>query len=132
MSVQNSLSPPVVGKIPQQPTRDARSHSHLSIGRMDAPEFPGGAQLSYALPYPFPDGAVWAAIRRGVVMNLVYMSSNDGSVSFGVFRQRVRRDLARQGEVWSGVVNAGRFFPSFESTDVRRGGNLNTARVVDR
>lgn len=26
-------------------------------------------QLSYALPHPFPDGAVWAALRRGVVMN---------------------------------------------------------------
>lgn len=87
---------------------------------------------SYALPCPFPDGAVWAAIKHGVVMNMVYMSSYDGSVSFGVFRQRSRGDLAKQGEVWSGAVRARRFVPDFESTDVRRGGSLNTAREIDR
>ena len=131
MSAQKSLSLHQVRKVPQQPARDARSHSRLSIGRMAANECAGGAQLSYALPYPFPDGAVWAAIRRGVVMNMVYMSSHDGSVPFGVFRQRSRGDLAKQGEVWSGTVSDGRFVPDFESTDVRRGGDMNTARVVD-
>lgn len=67
-----------------------------------------------------------------MVPNMVYMSSYDGSVPFGVFRQRARGDLAKQGEVWSGAVRAGRFVPDFESTDVRRGGELNTARVIDR
>lgn len=99
---------------------------------MAANECVGGAQPSYALPYPFPDGAVLAAIRSGVVMNMVYMSSGDGAVPFGVFRQRVRGDLAKLGEVWSGVVRDGRFVPDFESTDVRRGGELNTARAIDR
>lgn len=90
------------------------------------------SQPSYALPYPFPDGAVWAAIKGNVVMNMVYMTSHDDSVPFGVFRQRSRGDLAKQGEVWTGAVRAGRFVPDFESTDVRRGGELNTARVVDQ
>lgn len=111
----------------------ARSHSHsLSHGRKDASEYPGGAQPSYALPYPFPDGPVWAAIKHGVVMNMVYMSNNDGSVPFGVFRQRSRGALAKEGEVWSGAVRGGRFWPLFDSSDVRRGGNLNTAREIDR
>lgn len=88
--------------------------------------------MAYALPHPFPDGAVWAAIKGGVVINMVYMSGHDDSVPFGVFRQRSRGDLAKHGEVWSGAVRAGRFVPDFESTDVRRGGELNTARVVDQ
>lgn len=89
-------------------------------------------RLSYALPHLFPGGAVWAAIRHGVVINMVYMSSCDGSVPFSVFRQRARAELAKEGEVWSGEVRGGRFVPSFDSTDVRRGGDLNTARVIDR
>ena len=90
-------------------------------------------RLSYALPHPFPGGAVWAAIKSGAVVNMVYMTQPDGEkVSYGVFRQRARAELAKQGEVWSGAVRAGRFVPDFESTDVRRGGDLNTARVVDR
>lgn len=92
-----------------------------------------GAQHSLALPHPFPDGAVWAAIKSGAVVNMVYMTQPDGEkVSYGVFRQRARAELAKQGEVWSGAVRAGRFVPDFESTDVRRGGNMNTARVIDR
>jgi hypothetical protein len=91
------------------------------------------AQRSYALPLPFPDGAVWAAIKHGVVVNMVYMDDPSGSeVPFGVFRQRSRGKLAKEGEVWSGRVRAGRFEPKFESTDVRRGGDLNTAREIDR
>ncbi len=92
-----------------------------------------GAQHSLALPYLFPDGAVWAALRYGAVVNMVYMTQPDGEkVSYGVFRQRARAELAKQGEVWSGAVRAGRFVPSFDSTDVRRGGDMNTARVIDR
>lgn len=87
---------------------------------------------SYALPYPFPEGAAWAALKGGVVMNMVYMSGYDESVPFGVFRQRSRGDLAKLGEVWTGAVRAGRFVPDFDSTDVRRGGEMNTARVIDR
>lgn len=65
--------------------------------------------------------------------NMVYMTQPDGEkVSYGVFRQRSRAELAKRGEVWSGTVRAGRFVPDFESTDVRRGGELNTARVIDR
>lgn len=91
------------------------------------------AQPSYALPYPFPAGPVWAAIRHGVVMSMVYMDDPAGAdVPFGVFRQRARAALAKEGEVWTGRVRAGRFVPDFESTDVRRGGELNTARVIDR
>lgn len=131
MTPLKSFSPPGE-KVPQQPARHARSHSHLSIGRMVAPEFQSGAQQSYALPYPFPDGAVWAAIKHGVVMDMVYMSSYDDTVPFGVFRQRSRANLAKVGEVWSGAVSERRFVPSFESNDVRRGGSLNTARMVDR
>lgn len=87
----------------------------------------------YPLPRPFPPGKVWAAIKSGVVVNMVYMTQPDGEkVSYGVFRQRSRAELAKRGEVWSGTVRAGRFVPNFESTDVRRGGDLNTARVVDR
>lgn len=126
--MRNSFSPPVTGKPPQQPARDARSHS-VSIGRMAAPEHLSGARPSYALPYPFPDGGVWAAIRHGVVTNMAYMTPPDG-VHFGTFRQRERGRLARDGEVWSGEVKGGRFWPSFASSDVRRGGNMNTAREV--
>jgi hypothetical protein len=126
MNAPICFSPPYDEKTPQQPVRaSAHSHSHLSIGRKVADE-------SYALPYPFPDGAVWAAIRHGVVMNMVYMNSHDVSVSFGLFRQRSRAALAKEGEVWTGAVRGGCFVPSFDSTDVRSGGALNTARVVDQ
>lgn len=87
------------------------------------------APLSYALPYPFPCGRVWAAIRNGVVVNMAYMTPPEG-MHFGTFRQRERGRLARDGEVWSGEVRDGRFWPSFASRDVRRGGDLNTARRV--
>lgn len=88
---------------------------------------------SYALPHHFPGGAAWAAIKSGAVVNMAYMTQPDGEkVSYGVFRQRARAELAKQGEVWSGAVRAGRFVPDFESTDVRRGGDMNTARVIDR
>lgn len=85
---------------------------------------------SYALPYPFPPGKVWAAIKGGVVMNMVYMSMQPADMSFQSFRQRSRADLAREGEVWTGDVKDGRFIPQFESRDVRHTGELNTARRV--
>lgn len=85
-------------------------------------------QKCYPLPYEFPDGRVWAAIRRGEVVNMAYMTPPNG-MHFGTFRQRERGRLALDGVVWSGEVKGGKFWPSFESTDVRRGGDLNTARV---
>lgn len=84
---------------------------------------------SYPLPCPFPDGPAWAAIRGGVVINMVYMKLPDG-VSFHVHRKQSRGRLARDGEVWAGEVRAGRFWPKFESGDIRRTGELNTARRV--
>lgn len=85
---------------------------------------------SYALPFPFPDGCVWAAIRHGIVQDMVYMRQADESVPYGVFRQQARRQLAKQGVVWSGEVLSGRFVPRFESTDVRHTGALNSARIT--
>ncbi len=87
---------------------------------------------SYALPYPFPPGRVWAAIRDGVVMNMVYMAPIPEGMEFEAFRQQSRRELAREGVVWSGEVSGGRFVPKFESRDVRHTGELNTAREVRR
>lgn len=90
-----------------------------------------GAQHSLALPYPFPNGAVWAAIKRGAVVNMVYMTQPDGEkVSYGVFRQRSRAALAKEGVVWSGRVRGGCFVPEFETTDIRHTGQCNTAREV--
>lgn len=74
---------------------------------------------SFALPYPFPPGKVWAAIKGGVVMNMVYMTMQPADMSFQSFRQRSRADLAREGAVWTGEVKDGRFVPQFESRDVR-------------
>lgn len=85
---------------------------------------------SYALPHPFPGGAVWAAIKSGEVVNMVYMSSNDDSVPYSVFRQRSRAALAKEGVVWSGRVKGGCFVPEFETTDIRHTGQCNTAREV--
>jgi len=89
------------------------------------------AQLpqSYPLPLPFPDGQAWAAIRGGVVMNMVYMALPD-SVTFAVHRQRSRGVLARDGVVWSGEVRGGRFIPRFETRDIRHTHQCNTAREV--
>ena len=84
---------------------------------------------SYPLPYDFPDGPAWAAIRGGVVMNMVYMALPHG-VQFHVHRQRSRGMLAKDGEVWTGDVRARRFYPKFETGDVRHTGDLNTARRV--
>ena len=96
---------------PPAPARE-RSHEH---GRMVAPE-------SYALPYPFPDGRVWAAIRNGVVVNMEYMTlPDDFGGSFDAFRQVTRARLSREGAVWSGEVRDRRFFPKFESSDYRAG-----------
>lgn len=83
---------------------------------------------SYALPYPFPPGKVWAAIKGGVVMNLVYMTMQPSDMSFQSFRQRSRADLAREGAVWTGEVKDGRFVPQFESRDVRH----TSQREIDR
>lgn len=82
---------------------------------------------SYPLPLPFPPGKVWAAIRGGVVMNMVYMTVPEG-VSFNLHRQRSRATLAKDGVVWTGEVCGGCFVPSAESTDIRHTGLCNTAR----
>ncbi len=73
---------------------------------------------SYPLPLPFPPGKVWAAIRDGVVVNMIYMELPAG-MSYTVHRQRSRATLARNGVVWSGRVEHQCFVPSFESTDSR-------------
>ena len=84
----------------------------------------------YPLPYPFPDGRVWAAIRDGVVMNMVYMDHLPDDLEFAVYRQQSRAALAKDGMVWSGAVKAGCFIPKFESRDVRHTGECNAARKV--
>lgn len=98
------------------------------------------AVQSYELPYPFPPGKAWAAIRFGTVMNMIYMTQPHGdTVPYGLFRQRARAVLAMQGVVWSGTVSVstkdGRvqscFMPDFESTDIRHTGECNTARIFD-
>lgn len=87
----------------------------------------------YPLPHPFPPGLVWAAIRGGVVMNMIYMAQPSGDdVPFGVFRQRSRSALAKEGIVWSGRVILGKFEPDYETMDIRHTGICNTAREVDR
>lgn len=92
-------------------------------------------QQYYDLPYPFPDGRVWAAIRSGEVVNMAYMTPPEGE-HYGAFRKRERGRLARDGVVWSGSVeNSGgkcRFVPSFDSSDIRLGGEMNTAREARR
>jgi hypothetical protein len=94
----------------------------------------------YELPYPFPPGKAWAAIRFGTVMNMVYMTQQPGDlVPYGLFRHRARAALAMQGVVWSGTVSVStgdgraqsRFMPDFESTDIRHTGECNTARIFD-
>lgn len=91
------------------------------------------AARSYPLPYAFPPGKAWAAIRGGVVMNMIYMTQpEDDDVSYGLFRQRSRAALAKEGVVWSGEVRGGYFVPDFETTDVRHTGQCNTAREVFR
>ena len=80
------------------------------------------SQESYPLPLPFPDGKVWAAIHRGVVVNMEYMKlPDDFGGSFAAFRQVTRARLSREGAVWSGEVRDRRFFPVFESSDYRAG-----------
>jgi hypothetical protein len=83
---------------------------------------------SYALPYRFPDGSVWAAIRNGVVMNMVYMDRRPADLEFQAFRQQSRAALAREGVVWAGKVLGGKFVPAYETSDVRHKANCNTAR----
>lgn len=91
------------------------------------------ASVSYELPYPFPPGKVWAAIRFGTVMDMIYMTlPADCDVPFNVYRQRCRAALAKSGVVWSGQVSDGRFVPDFETTDIRHTGECNTAREVDK
>lgn len=75
---------------------------------------------SYQLPYAFPDGRAWAAIRDGIVMNMIYMKLPEGfGDSFDAFRQQSRAALAREGAVWAGEVKGGRFAPKYESSDHR-------------
>ena len=108
------LSPPVMKGDRQEPcVSSMRSREH---GRKGSPD-------SYPLPYPFPDGAVWVAIRDGVVMNMEYMKLPDNfGGSFDAFRQVTRARLSREGAVWSGRVCSGRFWPRFESSDYRNEG----------
>jgi hypothetical protein len=75
---------------------------------------------SYSLPFPFPPGKVWVAIRGGVVVNMVYMDHIPDDIEFGAYRQQSRAALAKEGVVWTGAVCAGRFVPKYESRDVRR------------
>lgn len=78
------------------------------------------AALSYPLPHPFPPGNVWAAIKDGVVVNMIYMRQDKyDEVPYTVFRQRSRASLAKQGVVWSGKVSGRCFVPDFKSTDHR-------------
>lgn len=88
----------------------------------------GKTAQSYALPCPFPPGKVWAAIRGGVVMNMVYMTLPEG-LSFTLHRNRSRAALAKDGVVWTGEVVKGRFVPT-QTTDIRHTGQCNTARVA--
>ena len=74
---------------------------------------------SFPLPYSFPEGKAWAAIRQGVVMNMIYMEVPVG-MTFTTHRNLSRAKLATEGEVWTGTVIRNRFFPSFESSDRRR------------
>lgn len=74
---------------------------------------------SFPLPFPFPDGKVWAAIRAGVVMNMVYMDHVPDDLEFHSYRQLSRAALAKEGEVWTGEVRGGRFVPKFETRDSR-------------
>ncbi|OIR10989.1 hypothetical protein GALL_71600 [mine drainage metagenome] len=85
---------------------------------------------TYPLPYPFPDGRVWAAIRNGIVVNMVYMDHLPDDMEFQAYRQQSRGALAKEGEVWTGAVKTGRFVPQFESRDVRHTSKLNAAREV--
>ena len=73
----------------------------------------------YPLPYSFPDGRAWAAIRDGVVMNMVYMDHLPDDLEFSAYRQQSRAALAKEGVVWTGEVKAGRFVPQFETRDSR-------------
>jgi hypothetical protein len=68
---------------------------------------------SYALPYPFPDGPVWAAVKHGVVMNMVYMNECADIANFSAFRYCSRGELAKQGKVLTGQVSGGHFVPRF-------------------
>lgn len=109
------LSPPVMKGDRRALREGVRSHA-LSNGRKGSPD-------SYPLPYPFPDGAVWVAMRDGVVMNMEYMKlPDDFGGSFDAFRQVTRARLSREGAVWSGRVCGGRFWPRFESSDYRNEG----------
>lgn len=80
---------------------------------------------SFPLPYLFPPGRAWAAIKNGVVVNMIFMAQQKKDVvPYTVFRQRSRARLAKDGVVWSGEVvtvswNQSVFLPKFESTDSR-------------
>lgn len=53
-------------------------------------------ESSYPLPLEFPSGSVWAAIRDGVVVNMIYMAQPArDTVPYGLFRQRSRAALAK-------------------------------------
>lgn len=75
--------------------------------------------IPLGMSLPFPDGRVWAAVRSGKVVSMVYMHPVPVGVTFEVFRDRSRSDLSRHGAVWTGEVRFGEFFPKFASTDRR-------------
>lgn len=81
------------------------------------------AARTYALPYPFPPGKVWAAIKHRVVVNMVYMTLPTG-VSFSLHRQRSRGALAKLGVVWTGEVVKGCFIARCETTDIPTRANV--------
>jgi hypothetical protein len=83
---------------------------------------------SFPLPYDFPDGKAWAAIKCGAVVNMVYMALPEG-LTFSQHRYISRGRLAREGEVWAGRVVNKCFVPDYESTDIRHSGECNTARL---
>lgn len=59
---------------------------------------------SFPLPFPFPDGKAWAAIKHGDVVDMVYMDRFPSGMPFHSFRQVSRARLAKVGSVMTGEV----------------------------
>ena len=72
--------------------------------------------VRYPLPHPFPNGRVWAAVKYGKLVNMVYMvymAVPDG-IHFNDHRQKSRAALADLGKVLTGEVRDGFFVPRVE------------------
>lgn len=69
---------------------------------------------SFPLPLPFPDGKVWAAIRQGRVVDMVYMDRFPSDMPFHSFRQISRARLAKAGSVMTGEIVSREFVPRCE------------------